>query len=214
MKLINLDHSPYATRVRILIRKKKLDVDIIAPPEALKSPEFMEKFPLGKIPLLVLDEEDCLPESIAIMEYLEARFPKHRCIPADPLLAAKSRVLSSFTDTHLGPALLPFFKAMLLPDFSFNQAEQERVVRTTLANLDRWFLQNTILENPAISMGDMVLAPTLWYVKVTMPLFAIDNIMEGLDQVSAWWDWVNQDTEVNDAIIEMKTAFDAFLNSK
>ncbi|MCB0197996.1 MAG: glutathione S-transferase N-terminal domain-containing protein, partial [Anaerolineae bacterium] len=56
MKLINLDHSPYAARIRIQIRKKNLPIEIIAPPLPLKSPEFMQKFTLGKIPLLELDD--------------------------------------------------------------------------------------------------------------------------------------------------------------
>ena len=56
MKLYNLDHSPYATRVRMQIDKAGLEVDILPSPLALRSPEILERFPLGKIPVLELDD--------------------------------------------------------------------------------------------------------------------------------------------------------------
>ena len=52
MKLYNLDHSPYSTRVRMQIYAARLEVDIEPPPVELGTPEFNERFPLAKIPVL------------------------------------------------------------------------------------------------------------------------------------------------------------------
>jgi len=55
---------------------------------------------LGKIPFL-RTEDGPLCESEAIVEYLEARFPDPRLLPADPYAAAKVCELMKFIDLHL-----------------------------------------------------------------------------------------------------------------
>ncbi|MDO6841573.1 glutathione S-transferase family protein [Paraglaciecola chathamensis] len=210
MQLINLDHSPYATRVRILIRKKQLDIAIVAPTFALKTPEFLAAYPLGKIPLLGLDNGQYLPESIAIMEYLEDAYPTRTLRPTDPLAAAQSRVLASFTDTHLAPALLPYFKAMMLPEFTFDENAQYDVVRATLEKLDQWLATNADMGSQALTLGDIVLAPTFWWVDVTVGAKAKSEITNGLNSLNQWWDWVRSDADVQNGLSEMASAFAAF----
>lgn len=56
--------------------------------------------PLGKIPFL-RTEHGPLCESEVIVDYLEARFPEPRLLPADPYAAAKVRELMKFIDLHL-----------------------------------------------------------------------------------------------------------------
>ncbi|MEH6712556.1 MAG: glutathione S-transferase family protein [Paraglaciecola polaris] len=214
MQLINLDHSPYATRVRILIRKKQLPIDIVAPTLTLKTPEFLAAYPLGKIPLLTLDNGQYLPESIAIMEYLEDAFPAHPYRPSEPLAAGQSRVMASFTDTHLAPALLPYFKAMMLPEFTFDQQAQHDVVRTALEKFNQWLIANITLENHQVTLGDMVLAPTFWWVDVTLGLYSNHSITDGLDALNQWWDWVRSDADFQRGINEMASAFTAFQSQR
>ena len=51
MKLINLAHSPYAARVRILAYAKGLELELV-PPAGLSTPEFKQFNILGKVPVL------------------------------------------------------------------------------------------------------------------------------------------------------------------
>jgi len=222
MRFFNLDHSPYAARVRILIMLKNVPIEIVEPPIAIKTAEFLEKYPLGKIPLLELNNGDYLPESVPIMEYIEDQFPARSCRPNDPLLRAQMRVLVSYTDTHLGPALLPFFKALLIADFEFDKKAQFEVLVVTLEKLNRWLKahhsSSGSFYKASLDLGDMVLAPTLWYVNSTVPLFCNGegkgNAMDGLTYVQQWCQWVNQNEHVDHAITSMETAFNAFLNAK
>ena len=84
VKLYNLDHSPYATRVRMQIYKKGLDLEILPAPAALRTPEFMARFPMGKIPVLELDDGRQVPDSWVIMEYLEDCQAGESLRPQDP----------------------------------------------------------------------------------------------------------------------------------
>ncbi len=56
--------------------------------------------PLGKLPYLKT-AEGALCESTVILEYLEARYPEHPLLPADPFAAAKARELLRFIELHL-----------------------------------------------------------------------------------------------------------------
>jgi glutathione S-transferase len=56
--------------------------------------------PLGKVPYLKTDE-GALCESTVILEYLEAKYPQHPLLPADPFAAAKARELLRFIELHL-----------------------------------------------------------------------------------------------------------------
>ena len=210
MQLINLNHSPYATRVRIQIYKKALPVDIVAPTLALKTPEFMSEYPLGKIPLLVVDNNQILAESVAIMEYLEDVFVNQPLRPQNALEAAKSRTLASVTDTHLAPVLLPYFKAMMLPDFTFDEQAQYALVRETLTKIDRWLHTNLRINNRSIYLGDIVLAASYWWVNVVLPNDGNNKVNKDLPALNAWWQWVSSDEAVDRGIHEMETAFTAF----
>jgi glutathione S-transferase len=56
--------------------------------------------PLGKVPYLKTDE-GTLCESTVMLEYIEAKYPQHPLMPADPFAAAKVRELLRFLELHL-----------------------------------------------------------------------------------------------------------------
>lgn len=56
--------------------------------------------PLGKVPYIKTDE-GALCESTVILDYLEAKYPQHPLLPADPFAAAKARELLRFIELHL-----------------------------------------------------------------------------------------------------------------
>ena len=56
--------------------------------------------PLGKIPF-IRTPQGGLCESAVILDYLEAKYPAHPLLPADPFEAAKVRELCTFINLHL-----------------------------------------------------------------------------------------------------------------
>lgn len=92
MKLYDLPPSPNARRVRIFIAEKGLDIPI-EPVDMMagqnKSEEYLSKNPLGKMPVLELDDGTCLAESASICRYLEEMHPNPPLMGTD----AKSRAL-------------------------------------------------------------------------------------------------------------------------
>jgi glutathione S-transferase len=82
MKLIGSLTSPFVRKVRIVLAEKKIEYDF-----ALDSPWTPETNvpninPLGKIPVLVLDDETVLFDSRVIAEYLDNVAPNNKLMPA------------------------------------------------------------------------------------------------------------------------------------
>ena len=79
MKLYEMKGAPNPRRVRVFLAEKGIDVpgaQIDMMKLEHKSPEFLQKNPSGKIPVLELDDGTCIAESIAICRYFEAVKPE------------------------------------------------------------------------------------------------------------------------------------------
>jgi glutathione S-transferase len=96
MILYDLDHSPFAARVRIAIRAKNLDVALQAPPA-----DYRRINPLGLVPSLVTEDGTTLIESEAIVEYLEDRFPTPALRPDGAKDRAFARIVARLCDLRL-----------------------------------------------------------------------------------------------------------------
>lgn len=218
MRFINLDHSPFAARVKTQILHKKLPIEIITPPHNLRTPEFLAAFPLGKIPLLELDNGDYLPESTAIMEYLEDIYPQTSCRPEDPIDKAKMRVSMAYGDTHLMPAIMPYFRSLLMPEFEFDKTVQFELLSQTLGKFERWLVINNCNDRgfykANIDLGDMALFPIMWFVKTIIPMFHSQNVFADLPAIQQWQIWIDENAAVLSVTQSMDTGFHAFIKSR
>lgn len=94
MKLYDFPPAPNPKKVRVYLAEKGIampiePVDAIA--GANRTPAFLAKNPLGGLPVLELDDGTCLPESLAIIEYLEELHPQPPMIGTTPLERARVR---------------------------------------------------------------------------------------------------------------------------
>jgi glutathione S-transferase len=81
MKLLGAHPSPFTRKVRIVLAEKKIDYDfVIASPQAEGSPVPTHN-PLGKVPVLVLEDENAVYDSRVIVEFLDNVSPISRLIP-------------------------------------------------------------------------------------------------------------------------------------
>jgi glutathione S-transferase len=79
MKLWTAGVAPNPRRVSIFIAEKGIEVPTVEIDLAKNEhhdPEFVAKNPLGRVPVLVLDDGFCLAESMAICRYLEELHPE------------------------------------------------------------------------------------------------------------------------------------------
>jgi maleylacetoacetate isomerase/maleylpyruvate isomerase len=79
-------------RVRIGLNLKGLAYDYV-PIADLRDAEYLRLNPQGLMPALEI-EGAVLTQSLAILEYLEERFPEPSILPSDPVLRARSRAFA------------------------------------------------------------------------------------------------------------------------
>lgn len=94
VRLYDFWRSSAAYRVRIALNLKGIayvSVPTSLPAGEQRDPAYLSKNPQGLVPMLEIDGL-CLNQSLAIMDYLDARAPEPPFVPKDP--AARSKVLA------------------------------------------------------------------------------------------------------------------------
>ena len=81
MKLYASPTSPYARKVRIALAEKKIECELIETSPWNDDSPVAQFNPLGKVPVLVLDDGTALYDSRVIVEYLDTVSPVSRLIP-------------------------------------------------------------------------------------------------------------------------------------
>lgn len=215
MKLYSLNHSPYATRVRTVIRKKGLDVEITAPTEALRTEEFVAHFPLGKIPVLELDDGSQLPDSWVIMEYLEATGGGPSLTPDGSLAQAHMQLLARYADTYLSPGgLFPLFNVVVQGRVAEGAEAELASLDAELARLERLLNMLPDFSGRELNLGDIALVPHLDFVQMLTPLFGSTAPLAHFPRVAAWHQWAIADSAVAESSREMAEATAAFFSAK
>ena len=82
MKLIGSHTSPFARKVRIVLAEKKMEYDFVIDSPWLEDSKVPNINPLGKIPVLLLDDETALFDSRVIVEYIDSVTPNNKLFPA------------------------------------------------------------------------------------------------------------------------------------
>jgi glutathione S-transferase len=82
IKLIASSTSPYVRKVRIALAEKKIEYQLLEMSPWSPGNPVHEWSPLGKLPVLVLDDGTRLFDSRVIVEYLDTVSPVSRLIPA------------------------------------------------------------------------------------------------------------------------------------
>ncbi len=81
MKLIGSLTSPYVRKVRIVAIEKHIDLEFVVDVPWNADTKVPDSNPLGKVPVLVLDDGSTLFDSRVIVEYLDTVTPVSRLIP-------------------------------------------------------------------------------------------------------------------------------------
>jgi len=113
LKLYHSPTSPNSRRVWIALLEKGLEFELVEVKldgEQFQ-PEFLELNPFHHVPVLV-DDGFSVVESLAILDYLEAKYPKPALMPTDAKAIATVRMLAMVTVNELMAAVAP-----LLPIF-------------------------------------------------------------------------------------------------
>uniref|UniRef100_A0A914VJ92 Glutathione-dependent dehydroascorbate reductase n=1 Tax=Plectus sambesii TaxID=2011161 RepID=A0A914VJ92_9BILA len=117
MRLYNMIFCPFAHRSILYISKKKLPVEVIDVNLMEKPDWFVQRNPLGKVPMIEHDGK-VVYESLIVNEYLDELFPETAILPTDPYERAQQKILVERLSSVTGV----FFAFMMNKDGDYTQA--------------------------------------------------------------------------------------------
>ncbi len=204
MRLYSENQSPFSAPVRIAIYAKALDIEIVAPPGGLRSAEYHRINPLGTIPCLMLDDGTRLPESSAIVEYLEEKFPDPPLLPEGPEARAQVRLLQRIGELHI---TTPTVELAQLPDPDEETAANRltKIVRG-LAALQTILTGDTFAAGPNLTLADCQLAPALFRVPRVVGAFMSRDLVGAYPKVARYVETSGRHKAVARVLEEMGAA--------
>ncbi len=159
MELFSYFRSSAAYRVRIALNLKQIEHSIV-PVNLLNSEqrgaEYMALQPQGLVPALRLADGRVISQSTAILEYLEAVFPAHPLLPADPYQAAQVRSWANLIACDIHP--LDNLRVLKYLKNKLGVSDPEK---------DSWY-QHWILEGFRALESQLVAAPYAAGAQVTL----------------------------------------------
>lgn len=111
MKLIGSLTSPYVRKIRIVLAEKKIEYDLVLDSPWAEGTQVPALNPLGKVPVLVLDDDSTLYDSRVIAEYLDMVAPNNRLLPASGRERISVKRWEALADGVLDAAVAAFLES-------------------------------------------------------------------------------------------------------
>lgn len=106
MKLVMSPTSPYARKVRIVAIEKHIELELIVDSPSAPDTHVPDFNPLGKVPVLIMDDGETLYDSRVIVGFLDYRTPVHRILSQDHSLRVAARQWEALADGICDAAVL------------------------------------------------------------------------------------------------------------
>ncbi|MFM7365694.1 MAG: glutathione S-transferase family protein [Cuspidothrix sp.] len=183
IKLYHAPISPNSRRVWITLIEKGLDFELIE----LKldgeqfRPDFLAINPFSHIPTLV-DDGFNVVESLAILDYLEAKYPQPRMLPENPQDLAIVKMVELVTANELYSATTMFLPQILgLSKLDPEKADQAKQKITVVLK----FFENLLGDRPYFGSEEITLAEVV--AGTVIPLVPQAGIpLENYPKINTW----------------------------
>jgi len=205
LKFYDLGFSPFATRVRIQMYAKNLQI----PVESMKLPlpdSFVKRNPLKRLPALDIDGF-LLPESEVICEYLEDLGKGPSLRPSDLKDRAHMRLLSRTLDLYVMTCvgrLVPFLRGA---------PRDEAVIASAVADLDKalrdlahFDLGRHYAVGGKLTLADCALMPGLFAVRGVTGALKLADPLPKVAAIHTYFDATAKDPFVARGLNEMSEA--------
>ncbi len=195
LRLVSHHLCPYVQRTVIALAEKgvaheRTTIDLAAKPDW-----FTALSPLGKVPLLLVDETTALFESAVICEFLEETVPGVRLHPDDPVERARHRAWIEFASAMLG-SIAGFYAAPDAAAFESKRAD----LAAKVAWLERALGTGPYFSGERFSLVDAAFGPVFRYFDAFEAALPPLKMFDRVSKVRAWRAALAMRASVRDAV--------------
>lgn len=167
MKLYDFPKAPNPRRVKIFAHEKGIELELINCDMAKrehKSPDFLKKNPSGKLPVLELDNGQCISETVAICRYLEIIQPKPNLFGKDAYeiayIESRNRHIEFELWTQIGVSWVngPIVGSLgIFDQIKDAKVASDKNVKAFYERLNREFSSNNFVAGKRFTIADITL---------------------------------------------------------
>jgi glutathione S-transferase len=171
MKLIGSLTSPYARKTRVVLAEKKIDYEFVVDSPWTSETQVARYNPLGKIPVLVMEDGSTLFDSRVIVEYLDSVTPNNRLIPQPGRARIEVKRWEALADGVMDAAAAAFLEAKR-PEAERSAAwiarQRDKVV-LGLKEMARELADRPWCQGNAMTLADVACGCALGYLVFRFP---------------------------------------------
>lgn len=171
LELVSFKTCPYVQRAAIVLHEKAVPFEITYIDQTSKPDWFLRISPLGKVPLLKVDDT-VLFESAVIAEYLDEAYPPP-LHPADALRRAHNRAWIEFSSTLLSSQ----FQMLMSPDRASFDAAAARFSEL-LDRLEAELGDGPFFNGVAVALVDCSFAPLFMRTTIMEPYLGLGAFVQ------------------------------------
>lgn len=171
MKLIGSHTSPFARKVRIVLAEKKIEYEFVVDSPWLEDSKVPTINPLGKIPVLLLDDHTPLFDSRVIVEYIDNVTPNSKLFPAPNRERTEVKRWEALADGICEAAATAFMEAKRPKGQKSSDwiARQNDKVARGLEFMAKELGEQPFCMGTHISMADIAIGTALGYLCFRFP---------------------------------------------
>jgi glutathione S-transferase len=171
LKLLGTATSPFTRKVRIVLAEKRMECEFVIDAPNGPNSVVTRHNPLGKIPVLILDDEHSLFDSRVIVEYLDNASPGNRLIPEEKRPRIQVRRWEALADGCIDAAIALVNekkKTAVQQSPEWVARQQGKVDRALQAMADDLAARNWCA-GEAFSLADIAVGCCLGWLELRLP---------------------------------------------
>ena len=171
MKLIGSLTSPFVRKVRIVLAEKKIDYEFDVDSPWTPNTKVANINPLGKVPVLVLDDSTVLFDSRVIVEYIDSVEPNNKLMPESNRDRAEVKRWGAVADGICDAAALIFLEKKRPKEQQSADwiTRQESKVILGLEYMSDQLGETSLCMGTHFSLADVGVGCTLGYLVLRFP---------------------------------------------
>ena len=171
MKLIGTPTSPYTRKARVVLAEKRIDYEFIVDPPLNPDTQVADYNPLGKVPVLVLDDDTTIFDSRVIAEYLDNASPVTRLIPEDTRQRIQVRRWEALADGCTDAVVAMVMEKRRPAEFQYGEwlTRQQGKVERALEAMSKDLAQRVWCCGGFFNLSDVAVGCCLGFIDLRLP---------------------------------------------
>ncbi|MBM3116633.1 glutathione S-transferase [Jeongeupia naejangsanensis] len=171
MKLISSLTSPFGRKVRIVLAEKHIDYQLVEDSPHAADNQIAALNPLGKVPVLILDDGRPLYDSSVIVDYLDQISPVGKLIPAEHRQAIGVKRWEALADGITDAAILIVMESRRPAEQQSAEwvAKQQLKIERGLERVATDLADRKWCTGDAFTLADVAIGCMLGYLELRFP---------------------------------------------